>query len=521
MFDSMQVPVSSWTPANFAAALAPHHRRLLDALGMPDGPLLRPAQEAIAVSALVEDWFGRYRPRQTREPLGTRYCPRCLADRGGGWKQLWQQPLSMICIEHGIPLNSLCPKCAWQPWTSGAWLASDRPAWECTRPLRGVQSGHRRRIPRCGQDLREAEVVEPSRVDRLVRVQSLLYDIAVIGHTRPAERHRFLGQEFTYRDAFFAVLELLDAGSTDGAKPFSLKPDPIEQLRLVLPRLTLLLEGDVSVAAPKLAELITPGGRHAPQYVVRNLRHHEHNPLLAYVVLSTTGPTMSPTLQLTFRTANARPRYPHTAQRDPAHPLTARDGELPLSAIPQRLWAGAVPDHLSEGRDAAAVNAMLLARIGTVRTWQHIAVALGLPFTFRSRPPARLTRLRRTNQWPQLLTALDDLATRLEANPPPIDYQQRRLVCADPDLLLRLIPRALTGAVGQEPTRTLRQWAQLFWRVYTNGDLQLAPKPLRTGVKNRALTMGDTDIDTLQHIRWLIEHTLAVDDDGPLTWIPP
>lgn len=521
MLDSLDVPAASWTLGNFPAALTPHHPRILDALGLPGGPLFRPSSEGKAVTALVDEWFARYRPRQTREPRGTRYCPRCLADRDGGWKELWQQPLSMICIEHNVPLNSRCPKCAGRPWTSGAWLSSDRPAWECARLLRGIQHGHRRRIPRCGQDLRDAETVEPERADQLVRAQRLLYDIAGIGHVKPTQDDQFLGQPFTYRDAFFALLELLDAGSGRGSHPFSLETDPIAQLNLVLPRLAVLLASDAASAAPKLAALITPNGRHAPQYVVRNLRHHEHNPLLEHIVLSTTGPTMSPTLQLTFRTANARPRYPHTAQRDPSLPLTARDGELPMSAIPQRLWAGAIPAHVSGNQDAPVVDAMLLARVGTVRTWQHIAVALGLPASFRGRPPARLNRLRRSGQWPELLAALDNLAIELEARPPPIDYQQRRLVCADPAVLLRLTTRVVASRPPPEQPRTTLQWAQLFWQVYTGGDLRLAPELLRTPSGAPRPSMTDADIETLQHIRWLIEHRLGLDDAGPLSWVPP
>lgn len=155
-------------------------------------------------------------------------------------------------------------------------------------------------------------------------------------------------------------------------------------------------------------------------------------------------PTMSPTMQLTFRVASSRPRYPEDGVIWPAAVMPARQHETQLAWIPQTHWPGALPVEVTgDNYQGRAVASMLFARLGNTRSWQHIAIDLGLPAEFRFRPAARVRTLHRGRRWWDHLVGLEALFATLGAAPPPINYQQLRRVCADPALVLRATSHAL------------------------------------------------------------------------------
>jgi len=50
-------------------------------------------------------------PRWWRQPIGSRYCPRCLAANGGRWMLTWRIPWTFACTGCQVLLADTCPDC--------------------------------------------------------------------------------------------------------------------------------------------------------------------------------------------------------------------------------------------------------------------------------------------------------------------------------------------------------------------------------------------------------------------------
>ena len=50
-------------------------------------------------------------PRWWRQPIGSRYCPRCLAANGGRWMLTWRIPWTFACTSCQVLLADTCPDC--------------------------------------------------------------------------------------------------------------------------------------------------------------------------------------------------------------------------------------------------------------------------------------------------------------------------------------------------------------------------------------------------------------------------
>ena len=50
-------------------------------------------------------------PRWWRQPIGSRYCPRCLAANGGRWMLTWRIPWTFACTGCRVLLAGTCPDC--------------------------------------------------------------------------------------------------------------------------------------------------------------------------------------------------------------------------------------------------------------------------------------------------------------------------------------------------------------------------------------------------------------------------
>ena len=528
LFASMGVTVNAWTLQNFQSGLAGHHEALCDALGLPQQRLFEPSALSLASKAALDQYFTEYRPLHARNKPGSRFCPQCLADRGGGWKHLWQQPLSMVCLEHEAYLRTECPGCTGRPWSSRAWLDSSAPGWECARLLKGVQKGPRRRIPRCGFDLRNSVTDEGVASKSAVNTQQLINRL-VDGDAEADIRWPLFAQEFPFPDVLSLLFEVLSASDPrDGGSPYSLGADPQWQMRRMYDGVAILSETDPFAANEHLLRALGRHSRQAPLYASRAAAHTTHNPILTHIVLSANVATLSPSKQLTYRTASRRPAYPTDATRRPNQGLTPRERELSLAWIPQMLWPGTISEHLRKDNLDRATDALLLGRLGSNRSWQYLAIENQLPASFRTRPPARLRWLQNRDLWDTLHQELEEVAVRLAADPPPIDYHKRRLGTFDGEWVQSCTSRIVAQAGSPVPGIDSREWARLFWATYTGGDVRLAPAPLAIPSMpnehaDRHLSLVDRPEVTalLQDIRRCIEDAAGEEDDGPLTWAPP
>ncbi|MEO7059866.1 MAG: hypothetical protein ABI083_09115, partial [Lapillicoccus sp.] len=160
-----------------------------------------------------------------------------------------------------------------------------------------------------------------------------------------------------------------------------------------------------------------------------------------------------------------------------------------------------------------------------------IAIDLGLPASFAVHPPNLIRHLRRTGAWPAVLGRLDQLAATLEATPPPIDYQARRWAGADQDLLVAAVNHArdhLGPVHGWVSTHLL---VEVFWQVYTGGDLRLAAPTDGTLLNPDLYHLDDgahldpTADPVLARFLTTVAAGVADASDNdriePLTWHPP
>ena len=525
--DVLGIRVEAWTVENFHHVLEPVHAAIRRALRLPDqGPLFQPGRDAQAMARALDTYLQAYRPRQLKVS-GFRFCPGCLSERGGAWRHEWQQPLATVCCEHRVVLLTGCPHCSGTQWSSSAWLAGSDQAWICAHaPKRQPPPDRRYVAKRCGFDLRRS--LAPTATDADVTVQTLLTRLGVLAQQSTATTVTFFDREFTCLDVFCAILEMVAAARPKSSLAHWMPSDPAALLTALRPAVAVITSPDTPTAIAKAAELLGHNDPYSSALALQNIGNRKRNPVLGYLLLSGLAPTMTPTGQLTFRTASNRPRYPDNIVRSPAPSMPGRPGQTQLSWIPQTMWQNTLPAGLAgNGHLERAASSMLFARLGSTRSWQHIAIDLGLPAAFRTRPPTFVRKLQMNKAWPAYLAALEELFERISGSPPPINYQQRRRVCADTTIVLRAAEHTLRHLHNPSDQASTLLWAQTFWQIYTSGDIRLAAPPLGLPMDGPALGKDRTNNDDppvrelLETIRTVVERAAMVDDDGPLWWEPP
>jgi hypothetical protein len=73
--------------------------------------------------------------------------------------------------------------------------------------------------------------------------------------------------------------------------------------------------------------------------------------------------------------------------------------------------------------------------------------------------------------WRRFLSSLEDAVHDMRQEPPHINYRQRRITAADPQLLRRCIAEQ----TSREPRDVPHDWLTAFWAAYTGGDIGFAP----------------------------------------------
>lgn len=454
-----------------------NNRALLDRLGLTAEEsrwLLAPPPMLAAMDDYVRTLHRQWAP----PPRWSRYCPLCLADSDPCWDAGWQSPLTLLCLRHGVYLVNSCPNCGEHPLASPVWMTQPQELWRC--PSRSLRSaGPARTVrPWCGADLRDT-ATEPADVASQ-DAQRLLTGWSV----GPSEPATACGLTITRRIGFHAFVELVDA-SFDGMANaiLQLASRPHESADGFLAAADVLTRTTLDGAAVAAARLLSYDGPHAPTRSGSLIESHPYSPLLAAVQLHGIRDRLGPTDQLTFRLSHPVGRYPATLTPDlrsrlrlPEHRLVRP--ERGDAWFPQVLWPDAVPAAARGDRCSLLHRtclAMALAKLGSDRSWGEIAQTLDLPATMANSIGTVLQSWVRAGTWPRLLTELDALLMRLQADPSPIDYPARREIGRDIDLL----DRALLDAQRVHPSPLSRsQLQRVFWEAFTAGDIGFAPDPL-------------------------------------------
>jgi hypothetical protein len=337
-----------------------------------------------------------------------------------------------------------------------------------------------------------------------------------------------VGLEVTHRIAFQALVELIDAG-TPGVDLLDLANDPAELGPALADAAQVLTAADLATAA-ELATMLAYDGAHAPIRPISRLTNHRYSPLLAAIQLAGIRDHLPPVDQMMFRTVHHAPRYPASHFTDPQQirqlRLPEHNPRLPEPTpawIPQTIWPLCVPEPLLGCTNHALRNsllAMALVKIGNHEPWMTICQHLRLPATHPNRIGTYLRQTVARGTWPTIHTALDNLITLLQHRPPPIDYQQRRTVSRNIDLLTE----AVRMGRRRHPTDTdLLTLTRQFWERFTGGDIAYGPETLRLDPatpryahyrRTNPLRQADLFHTAHNHL-----HDLGV-ADGPLRWSP-
>lgn len=507
-----------------------NNRELLDRLGLAAADVER-LFASTPLGAATTNYLKAFHTTTPSPRPWSRYCPTCLTGPDPYWRQDWQSPLLAICPTHDTYLHQACPSCLQHPQYNPAWLSRPVELWRCPAPLVTFHNGPsgRDRRPTCTYDLRTADSLQAAPAE--AAAQRLLLG----GADDPIHTSTACGVTVTGRIGFDAMLDLLDA-ATKGT-PFDLAHQPVDVAARLAEAAQVLTQPTLDAAAVAASRLLSYSGPHAPLGPPSRFTAASYNPLLAAVQVHGVRDQLGPADQLMFRTGHSEPRYPATLtprnrrrlRLPDHHPYLAEpDGQR----LPQLIWPDLFPDLFADRpsrRNALvrrAVLAMALAKVGSTRTWTEIASDLDLPPTLAADVGAVLHRSCRQGRWPATLTTLDTLASRLQAEPAPVDYAARR--CAGRDVAA--LRRALHVARQTHPTDTHADVVvRHFWELFTGGDVAYAPEPLRIPAhtaryrrhRNAAARTLDQDRPLLQTAL----HELGRLSDvgpftGPLAWTP-
>ena len=447
----------------------------------------------------------RRSPRWTRS---SRFCPRCLAETGQ-WAETWQHPYHLACTTHGVLLEWRCPYCHAEPFAKPTWLAHDGHPTAC-HDFIDTPTGKRYR-ERCGTRLIDTPTVEAH--PDLLAAQEWLW--GVIGFAAREQQVTVAGFDVPAATAYEAAAEIITENTLD---PKISDIRFAEEHGLQIAHL-VLTQPSLRDAAALASEVrgFNPQEGVAPIGPLFRVQQRPRNAVLTAISLQQYQGQLTVGAELKFRVGTEAPCYPQawrvtTTLLTPAASLP----DLPMSAIPSTLWPGSITLGSAEvdaqfgvgtplGRAFAAIA---LARFASDRGWRLIAVNLGLPAHCASTGARHWHAIDKAGHWPDYVRAIARLFEQLHADPPPIDYERRRIT-AQPAAVQAQARRLLPDATGEDR----RRFSAALWSLYTGGDLEFAPTPLSKSAKATG-TEPDELIEAAA--RGLGKRT-----DEPLVWQPP
>lgn len=480
-------------------------------------PLVKVQPLTVATTAYA-DAFGHPKPVQPQ----SRYCPHCLAEADPWWPDHWQAPLSWICTVHRTYLVNACPGCGQPPQGRFSWISRVIDLDRCPSQLPAADRAGRRRLRDwCHADLTSAPTQTAS--PGSVAAQQLLHGWSRVPSGTPVT---VAGLEVTHKLAFQALVELIDA-ATPGIDILDLATDPAEIGPGLADALPVVTAAHLTMAAAA-ASMLAYDGSHAPITPTARLTNHRYSPVLAAIQLAGIRDHLPPVDQLMFRTAQPAPRYPAVSSHDPA---TVRRLRLPEHQprlpepdpawIPQKIWPLTVPEPLLGCRDPTLRNTLLalaLAKIGSHDPWATLCRQLDLPESHSNRIGTYLRTAQARGTWPVIHAALDDLITLLQHKPPPIDYQHRRIIGRDTELLAEAVDAGRRRHPTEHDQLTL---TRMFWEKFTGSDIAYAPEPLRL-LPGTAAHRAFRRLQPVRHADLFhsARRHLHAATDGPLSWTP-
>lgn len=462
---------------------------------------------------------------------GSRYCTACLTETGGVWNLRWQLPHTFACLTHQLLLTAVCPRCHRAPHSSpGLTLrAGQRPTTQCVLGTRRAES-------RCEADLLDQPLHRLRGTDIRLTVQRWVDDRLDRMDGQAVTDLRDLDALVTWFRRCIEPAELIVGGKDTIAAMTDYRRDNhgVKRAQVTAPLIAAAL-------AVQAHGLLTADDQHRYQRLRPLLRdvHTQYRPErptsistprtlsrkrlealsapLRRTFLTTADSRLLVTERLRYRTCTPTPRLP-----EPACTTAAERSRH----IPQRLW----PEWVIRFTPTAGSRSTVLAT--------EFPLAMLIP----GNPVRNIRQVSELGQWkpaignslstaasrfPNLLTALCNLAEYLDTQGSPIDYRRRRETFTSVELspqqweAICLAADAHPGTVA----RLLNARRHLF-QTLTGADLNNPAHELVLPTSRARVNYLTWRVDMATALRnELHRHAAgllaAAGIHEPLTWNPP
>ncbi|MEU2108724.1 TniQ family protein [Streptomyces sp. NPDC019507] len=470
-----------------------------------------------------------------------RYCPPCLRGNGsaiqqawgGPWKLQWHLPVTFVCPQHHLLLESVCPGCRRQLNTSisGRFNLIASPD---TR-LHALQCRNRTEIPasegrgnrRCGTRLdRLGYASDPppalsaSDLERLLALQqridrrlfgdqqepdatSYFEDVILAAHlitlSWPTAADlipvRYLRTRLNEHAA--PIAELIQAGPAMGLPSRrtgarAAPADTSQRAALLLAADTLLGEQDQASLREQVRPLVQTVRSRAPMYYGQIARSLNISPRFAQALATKSYGTHG---HRSLRTPPRKHRY--SVEEVPAY----------LPKVWFDTYFDGLLDHLPEDQRPRAralrrAASLQLVKLATGLSWHRCAEPLGLTPKMAAKLLASLAkRFEPVRLWPEFDHRVDQIANSLDATDERINYASRRQGLAewrmpseDWHLLTGRIPRLRRLHERGDPDIG----TALAWGRATQGEPFYSPIVRESEYKDRDVTALAREIFLLQ-----------------------
>ena len=444
-------------------------------------------------------WLGR-----ATRPLGwSRFCPTCLRENGGRWLAAWRLPWFLACPNHLVLLACTCARCGGTQREGG--LRIDHVPELMTSCCRATAPQAGRGDNRCRADLTAPAATAPAAHD-LLALQTEL--IALLDPTLSDDQAEKLVERLV--DVLVVATHVgLDARAIDGDRhnATSVLAGPLAEAHVALtnphgPQLHALANDDRSA---RLYPLPTSWNAASPTLTIALLQHRDTR--------------LRPTDRLRFRSMTGSGRRPEGAD------WSKRLRASPLALWPD--WSIRLRPPVIEATNFRISAAIALCVPGTMETVGEIMRNWPDPH-----PVKRLVRFCRIvahdPHGTAILGALCALSDELDRNGAPIDYDRRRMIASETELLTASTWASMcrTGGTPTGGAPKLREARLSLWETLTAGLARQAPPSLRMQSsldvarhERFALRLtGDTARALRDHARGLLDANDCRDE--PLTWSP-
>jgi hypothetical protein len=443
-------------------------------------------------------WFGRV----LRPMVSSRWCPICLAQSSGRWLAAWRLPWYLACPKHRTMLASGCPACGGTQRYAGLRVGYvPELLTGCSRPTAGKAG---RRDHRCRENLTTiATAAAPAALLALQAEMIAILDPTVSETEALALVDRLVDLLII---AIHAGLDLR-AIDRDRRNLHSVLSAPLAEAHSALSDPRGVRMRAIANSDPVLIPAALPQAFDGA------------SPALATIVINHRDHRLGPTERLRYRSMTASARRPEGI--DPSKRLRS----LPLALWPDwsiRLRPLTIPAYTFRVAAAAA-----LCLPGSARPIQSIYDHWPGPRNRRR----MVTFGRLVTADPHgtaILAALCAIAEMLDRHRAPIDYERRRQLTEETELLdsraWKVMCRAGGTHAGSQPKLAhARMW---LWETLTGGLPRQAPSQLSEGCpeflsrhSRFALDLPATTVRELnEHARRLLD-THGCHHE-PLTWSP-